>query len=76
MSPAVAVKIQTPPDKPLTAIEQLHHDRADLTRELAGLNASAAKLRAAAQAEAAVLKEIGEMGSVEVKAMTAWASGG
>lgn len=79
MSPAAAVKIQTPPDIPLTAIEQLqqlHSDRARLTGERDVLNTSSAKLRAAAQAEPAVIREIGEMGSAEIAAMTAWASTG
>jgi hypothetical protein len=62
--------------QPVTAHEQLHADRARLTGELAGLNASSARLRETANAEAAVLREIGEMGSAEIAAMTAWASAG
>lgn len=61
---------------PTTPLEQLHHDRSGLTRELASLNASAAKLRATAQAEAAVLQEIGYLGKAEIAATVAWASAG
>jgi DNA repair exonuclease SbcCD ATPase subunit len=57
-------------------LEQLHADRAGLTGELTGLQASSARLRETANAEAAVLREIGEMGSAEIAAMTAWASAG
>lgn len=63
-------------DKPTTALERLHGDRAGLTGELATLNAASARLHAAANAEAAVLTEIGAMGSQDIAAMTAWASGG
>jgi len=59
-----------------SALEKLHADRAGLIGELAVLNASSARLRETANAEAAVLREIGEMGSAEIAAMTAWASGG
>lgn len=62
--------------EPTTALEQLHADRAGLTRELTGLQASSARLRETENAEAAVLREIGEMGSAEIAAMTAWASAG
>jgi len=57
-------------------LERLHADRAGLTGELASLQASLARLRETANAEAAVLREIGEMGSAEIAAMTSWASGG
>jgi hypothetical protein len=62
--------------EPATPLERLHADRAGLASELAGLNASSARLRETGAAEAAVLREIGEMGSAEIAAMTAWASAG
>jgi hypothetical protein len=66
----------TAPTEPATPLERLHAERAGLTSELAALNASSARLRETANAEAAVLREIGAMGSAEIAAMTAWASGG
>jgi hypothetical protein len=60
----------------LTPSTELHAERAGLASELAALNASSARLRETANAEAAVLREIGAMGSAEIAAMTAWASGG
>jgi hypothetical protein len=72
---ASATKPLTSPE-PATALEQLHRDRAGLTSELAVLSASSARLRETANAEAAVLREIGDMGSAEIAAMTAWASAG
>jgi hypothetical protein len=65
-----------PTDKPVTPLEQLHADRAGLTSELAVLSASSTRLRETANAEAAVLREIGEMGTAEIAAITAWASAG
>ena len=65
-----------PSSETQTLLEQLHSDRARVTGELAALSASSAKLSDAANAEAAVLQEIGELGSVEIAAMTAWASAG
>jgi hypothetical protein len=65
-----------PTDNPVTPLEQLHADRAGLTGELAVLSASSTRLRETANAEAAVLREIGEMSSAEIAAMTAWASAG
>jgi hypothetical protein len=62
--------------EPATSLERLHADRAGLVSELAGLNASSSRLRETANAEAAVLREIGEMGTAEIAAMTAWASAG
>jgi hypothetical protein len=62
--------------EPGTVLERLHADRAGLASELAARNASSARLRETANAEAAVLREIGAMGSAEIAAMTAWASGG
>jgi hypothetical protein len=62
--------------KPATALETLHRDRAGLTSELAALSASSARLNETANAEAAVLSEIGAMGSAEIAAMTAWATAG
>jgi hypothetical protein len=64
------------PPKPLTALEQLYAARAGVAGELAVLSASFARLRETANAEAAVLREIGEMGSADIAAMTAWASAG
>jgi hypothetical protein len=65
-----------PATEPATALEQLHAERAGLTGELAVLNASSARLRQTANAEAAVLREIGEMGTAEIAAMTKWATEG
>jgi hypothetical protein len=62
--------------EPATTLECLHADRAGLAGELAALNASSARLRETANAEAAVLAEIGAMGSAEISAMKEWASGG
>ena len=73
---ASATKPLTPATEPATALEQLHADRAGLTRELTGLQASSARLRETANAVAAVSAEIGAMGSAEIAAMTAWASAG
>lgn len=73
---ATATKPLTAPTEPATPLERLHAERAELTSELAALNASSARLRETANAEAAVLKEIGAMGSAEIAAVTAWASGG
>jgi hypothetical protein len=64
------------PTEPATPLERLHADRAGLTGDLAAQSAVAARLRETANAEAAVLAEIGAMGSAEIAAMTAWASGG
>jgi hypothetical protein len=61
---------------PATVLQTLHRDRAGLTHSLDDLNRAAAKLRETGAAEAAVLVEIGAMGSAEIAAMTAWASGG
>jgi DNA repair exonuclease SbcCD ATPase subunit len=71
-----ATKLLRPAPEQATPLERLHADRAGLTSELAGLNASSARLRETANAEAAVLQEIGAMGSAEIAAMTAWASAG
>src|SRR5258708_1909445 len=60
----------------MTPLEGLQADRAGLTSELAALNAASARLSETANAEAAVLREIGAMGSAEIAAMTAWASVG
>lgn len=73
---ASATKPLTVSTEPATPLEQLRADRAELTDELAALNASSARLRETANAEAAVLAEIGAMGSAEIAAMTAWASTG
>jgi hypothetical protein len=73
---AQVTKPLTPATEPGAALEQLHADRAGLTSELAALNASSARLSQTANAEASVLREIGDLGSAEIAAMTAWASGG
>jgi hypothetical protein len=74
---ASATKLPTPSaTEPATPLERLHADRAGLTSKLAALNASSARLSEAANAEAAVLREIGVMGSAEIAAMTAWAAAG
>jgi hypothetical protein len=65
-----------PTTKPVTALEQLHADRAEVAGELATLNASSARLSAAANAEAAVVQEIADMATADTAAMTAWATGG
>jgi hypothetical protein len=75
LSPAPATKPLTA-TKPATPLEQLHAERAGLTGKLAGLQTSSARLQETASAEAAVLREIGEMGTAEIAAMTAWASAG
>lgn len=66
----------TQPNEPATPLKRLHRDRAGVASDLATLNASSARLRQTVASETAVLQEIGEMGSVEIAAMTAWASGG
>ncbi len=68
--------IKPNPTEPARALEQLHAYFASLAGELAALNTSSARLRETTNAEAAVLREIGEMGSAEIAAMTAWASAG
>jgi hypothetical protein len=73
---APATKPLTSATEPATPLERLHRDRAGLAGELAALNTSAARLRETANAEAAVLREIGDLGSAEIVAMTGWASGG
>jgi hypothetical protein len=74
---ASATKIQPlSADKSATALERLHADRARVAGELAVLSASSARLRGTANAEAAVVREIGEMGNADIAAMTAWASAG
>jgi hypothetical protein len=65
-----------PATEPATPLQRLHGDRAELASELATLNAASARLKETTNAEAAVLREIGAMGSVEIAAMTAWASAG
>ena len=70
-----AAKAQTVIVEP-TPLERLHRDRAAVGDELAALQASAARLRETANAEAAVLQEIGELGSAEIAVMTAWAANG
>jgi hypothetical protein len=72
---ALAKPLTPSATEPATALETLHCERAGLTGQLATLNASSARLSAAANAEAAVLREIGEMGSAEIAAMSKWASG-
>ncbi|SDP49409.1 hypothetical protein [Afipia sp. GAS231] len=62
--------------EPATPLERLHAERAGLASELAALSASADRLRGTANAEAAVVREIAEMGNAEIAAMTGWASGG
>ena len=71
-----ATKLLTPATEPATALQVLHSERAGLTRELAALNASAARLRETSNAEAAVLQEIEAMGAAEIAGMTKWATGG
>jgi hypothetical protein len=73
---ATPAKSLTPATEPTSPLERLHQARAGLTSELASLNASSARLSETANAEAAVLREIGAMGSAEIVAMTAWASAG
>jgi hypothetical protein len=74
--PIEPTKAKPADQPPVTSLERLHHDRAAVARQLANLNTAAGKLRDAATAEAAVLREIGDLGSSEIAAMTAWASGG
>lgn len=73
---AATAKSLTPATEPATPLERLHAERAGLTSELAVLNASSARLQETAASEAAVLREIGAMGSAEIDAMKAWASAG
>ena len=67
-----------PPKLPssATSLKRLHADLARVAEKHSALNASSARLRDAANAEAAVLQEIGELGSAEIAAMTAWATAG
>jgi hypothetical protein len=76
MSAVPATKLPTVVTEPITALETLLSDRAGLTRELAGLQASSARLRETATAEAGIIAEIGNVGRDEIAAMVAWASGG
>ena len=77
MAPTPATKHPAPSaTEPATPLKRLHADRAGLTSELAALNASSARLHETAASEAAVLAEIGVMGSAEIAAMSGWASGG
>jgi hypothetical protein len=73
---AATAKIQTPTPQPATALEKLHSDRAGLTRELAALTASAAKLRETGAGEAAAQSELDELGRTEIAEMTQWATEG
>jgi hypothetical protein len=73
---AATAKIQTPTPRPATASEKLHSDRASLTRELAALTASAAKLRETGAGEAAAQSELDELGRTEIAEMTKWATEG
>jgi hypothetical protein len=59
-----------------TALTVLYADRQLIADELAALQASSGRLNQAAASEAVVLREIGEMGSAEIAAMTAWAFAG
>jgi hypothetical protein len=65
-----------PTDKPVTPLERLHAERAVLMGELAVLNASAARLRQTANAEASVHREFADMSSAEIDAVSAWAKAG
>jgi hypothetical protein len=73
---AAPAKSLTPAAEPTSALEHLRHDRASLARELAALQASSARLKETAASEAAVLAEIGAMGTAEIAAMSKWASDG
>lgn len=73
---ATATKSQTPATEPATPLERLYCDRAGLTGELAALNASSAKLHAAANAEASVVAEITALGAAEIESMTKWGRAG
>jgi hypothetical protein len=76
MSAAAAVKPPpSPKAAPATDLERLHADRAGLTGKLVRLKASSARLREAANAEAAVLREIDDLTRADAAAMTAWAAG-
>jgi hypothetical protein len=72
---ALAKPLTAPASEP-TVLERLHADRTGLAQSLDDLNRSAARLHETNNAEAAVLAEIGAMGSAEIAAMTAWASAG
>lgn len=76
MAASAAQSLTRSTTEPATALEQLHADRAGLTRELAGLQASSARLRETATSEAAVLAEIEELGRIEIAQMTKWAREG
>jgi hypothetical protein len=73
---ATATKIQPATPLPATPLERLHSERASLTRELAALTASAAKLRETGAGEAAAQSELDELGRTEIAEMTAWATEG
>lgn len=75
MSPAPATKL-TPAPQPATGLETLHRERASLTQSLDELNRAAARLHAAANAEADVLAEIAALGAAEIEAMTKWGRAG
>ena len=66
---AATAKSLTPAPQPATPLERLHADRSGLASELAALNASSARLNETANAEAAVLRVIGAMGSAEIAAI-------
>lgn len=74
---ATATKPLTPSaTEPATALETLLRERASLAQSLDGLNRSAARLHAAANAEADVVAEIAALGAAEIEAMTKWGRAG
>jgi hypothetical protein len=75
MAPAAIAQTPTSPPEPIV-LERLISERSRLTQELADFQASAARLRETANAEAAVIQEVGALGRAEIDAMTAWATDG
>lgn len=60
----------------MSPLDRSRADRAGVASELDRLHAVSAKLRGAANAEAAVIRDIGELGTTEISEITAWASAG
>jgi hypothetical protein len=62
-----------PTDKPVSPLARLHRERTVIMGELAVLNVSAARLRQAENAEAAVHREFADLSSSEIDAVANWA---
>jgi hypothetical protein len=63
----------SPTDKPVSQLARLHRERTVIMGELAVLNASAARLRQAENAEAAIHREFADLSSSDIDAVANWA---